>query len=62
MRMEEEEISVIVQCNLDQLRPKYLVLCWQRLYVVALMKAGFLSDCAKFAVVLSGFAWSLVRW
>ena len=62
MRMEKDEISVIVQCNLNELRSKYLVLCWQRVYVVVLMKAGFPTDCAEFTVVLSVFAWSRVRW
>ena len=48
--------SVSVQCNLKQLQSTFLILSSQRVYVLALVKAGFHSECPIFAVVLVGFA------
>ena len=62
MRTENDETSNIVQCNLNPLKSNYLVLCRQRVYVLTLVKTGFLTDCAKIAVALGGDAWSRDRW
>ena len=57
MWMENDEISLMILCNRSQLKSNYLVLCWQRLYVLAMVRAGILTACPKFAKANGEFAW-----
>ena len=59
--MKNNKTSNHDQCKLNQLKSNYFALCWQLVYVFALVKACFFSDCAKFAVGPDGFAWSQDR-